>query len=178
MDNVLMNYTESIIKAMSLLSKNKKTVFIGQSVQYPGNLIFKTLKHIPKSKKIEMPVFEDVQMGMAIGMALNGYLPVACYPRFDFLLLGFNQMINHLDKIKEMTNNRYNPKVIIRVLVGSKIPLDAGPQHTQDYSRPLKIIFNNIDVYRMTSSSSVLENYKKAIKSNRSSLMVEYSNKI
>ena len=31
-----------------------------------------------------MPVFEDVQMGLSLGMALNGYVPISCFPRFDF----------------------------------------------------------------------------------------------
>ena len=40
-------------------------------------------------------------MGMSIGLALNGYIPITCFPRFDFLILAFNQLVNHLDKIKK-----------------------------------------------------------------------------
>ena len=53
---------------------------------YSGNAIYNTLVKVPK-KKIEMPVFEDVQMGLSLGMALNGYVPISCFPRFDFLIL-------------------------------------------------------------------------------------------
>lgn len=65
-------------------------------------------------------------MGMSIGLALGGFLPVSTYPRFDFLLLAFNQMINHLDKFPIITDKQFYPKVIIRVLVGAKKPLDDG----------------------------------------------------
>ena len=51
-----------------------------------------------------MPVFEDVQMGMATGLALLGFVPITCYPRFDFLILSMNQLVNHLDKIRIMSN--------------------------------------------------------------------------
>ena len=38
-------------------------------------------------------------MGMAIGLSLSGFIPVCCYPRFDFFILALNQAVNHLDKI-------------------------------------------------------------------------------
>ena len=89
-------------------------------------------------KKLELPVFEDAQMGMSIGLALNGYVPITCYPRFDFLILAMNQLVNHLDKIRKMSRNEMKPKVIIRTSIGSKIPLDGGPQHTQNYTKVFK----------------------------------------
>ena len=55
-------------------------------VKYSGNAIFNTLKEVD-DKKIELPVFEDVQMGISTGLALQGYIPITCYPRFDFLIL-------------------------------------------------------------------------------------------
>tara|TARA_A100001015_G_scaffold314457_1_gene423934 strand:- start:123 stop:659 length:537 start_codon:yes stop_codon:yes gene_type:complete len=172
---VLMNYSQEIKKSMKLLSNNPKSIFLGQSIEYPGNLIYKTTDHISFKKKLELPVFEETQMGMSIGLSLGGFLPISCYPRFDFLLLSFNQLINHLDKIPLMTNGNVIPKVIIRVSVGSKIPLDAGEQHTQDYSKELKSILKTIKVYQLKSAKSIMPTYKKAIKDNYSSLIVEYS---
>ena len=63
---------------------------------------------ISEKKKIELPVFEEVQMGIAIGLAMEGYLPVTCYPRFDFLILAMNQLINHLDKVITMSRYEMN----------------------------------------------------------------------
>jgi hypothetical protein len=40
---------------------------------------------------------------MSIGLAMQGYVPITCYPRFDFLILAFNQLVNHLDKIRQMS---------------------------------------------------------------------------
>ena len=67
-----------------------------------------------------MPVFEDAQMGMSLGLAMNGFVPITCYPRFDFLILAFNQLVNHLDKVRKMSRNEIKPRVIIRTSVGSK----------------------------------------------------------
>ena len=57
-------YKDELIKSMNFLAK-KNTLFLGQSVEYSGNAIFNTLKNVPL--KLELPVFEDAQMGMSIG---------------------------------------------------------------------------------------------------------------
>ena len=50
------SYLSEIKKSMEFLSKNKNTIFIGQAVDVPGNLIYKSLTDIPSSKKIETPI--------------------------------------------------------------------------------------------------------------------------
>ena len=137
---ILMKYKNELIKSMSFLGKKKDTVFIGQSVSYSGNAIYNTLTGVPLNKKIEMPVFEDVQMGISIGMALNGFVVISCFPRFDFLICAMNQLVNHLDKIRQMSRGEMKPKVLIRTSIGSKTPLDGGPQHTQNYTNEMKKI--------------------------------------
>tara|TARA_B100001113_G_C20992856_1_gene571319 strand:+ start:104 stop:631 length:528 start_codon:yes stop_codon:yes gene_type:complete len=169
------NYNYEILKSMKLLEMQKNSIFLGQSVEYPGNLIYKTLAKIKNKKKLELPVFEDVQMGMSIGLAFEGFLPISTYPRFDFLLLALNQMINHLDKIPIISNEQFFPKVIVRVLVGSKIPLNAGEQHTQNYVKQVKEMCKTINVFDLKKGYQVYKSYQKAIKSKKSSLMVEYS---
>ena len=68
---------------MEYLAKNKNTIFLGQAVSVPGTAMFNTLKDI--NKKNELPVAEEMQMGMSLGMALEGYIPVTIYPRWNFL---------------------------------------------------------------------------------------------
>ena len=52
-------------------------------------------------------------MGMTLGLALEGYIPVSCFPRFDFLILALNQLVNHIDKIDYLTDNQFKSKIII-----------------------------------------------------------------
>jgi pyruvate/2-oxoglutarate/acetoin dehydrogenase E1 component len=172
-----MTYLEQIVKSMEYLAKDKRTIFIGQSVSYSGNSIYNTLRTIPNSKKIETPVFEDAQMGLSTGLAIEGFIPITCYPRFDFLILAFNQLINHLDKIKQMSKGQIKLKVIIRVAVGSKKPLNAGPQHTQNYSKFLKKILNEIELIELKRAKEIFPIYKKICKEkiNKSYILVEYS---
>ena len=49
-------------------------------------------------------------MGISTGLALSGFTPITCYPRFDFFILSLNQLINQFDKIKFMSNNQLKQK--------------------------------------------------------------------
>ena len=169
-----MKYFDEIKKSMEYLAKNKDTVFLGQAVRVPGTAMFNTLRDIDKKKKIELPVAEEMQMGMSLGMALEGYLPVTIYPRWNFLLLATNQLVNHLDKISEISNNKINPQIIIRTAVGSVRPLDPQSQHRGDFSKAFKQMCNNIDIYKITKANEVFKTYKKVLKNKkRISLVVE-----
>ena len=169
-------YKQELIRSMNYLANKKDTIFLGQSVLFSGNAIFNTLAKVPKKKKIELPVFEDIQMGISTGMAINGFVPITCYPRFDFLISATNQLVNHLDKIRYMSKGDFKPRVIIRTSIGSKIPLDGGVQHTQDYTKVFKSILTEINVVELKSSKSIFKEFYKAYnrKDGKSSLIIEH----
>ena len=58
---------------------------------------------------------------------------MSCYVRWNFLLLAANQIVNHLDKMEEISNGGYKPKVVIRTAIGSTRPLLPGCQSIGDY---------------------------------------------
>jgi len=159
-DIILMSiYLNKICLAMKKISEVKNTIFLGQSVKYSGNSIYASLKDVPQKKRIELPVFEDVQMGMTIGLAMQGFVPITCFPRFDFLILAVNQLVNHADKIDHLTNGKFSSKIIIRTLVGAKHPLDAGPQHTQDHTDAFKKLLINTKIININKKSNILKEY-------------------
>ena len=141
-----LRYKKEIIRSMDWLSEKNDTVFLGQAVNYSGNAMFNTTKEISLDKKIELPVFEDVQMGMSLGMAYEGAVPITSYPRFDFLICAVNQLVNHVDKMSIISEGQYQPRIIIRTSIGSRIPLDAGEQHTQDHTQAFKNLLKRVHV--------------------------------
>ena len=176
-ENETLKYKDELIKSMEWLASKENTVFLGQSVAFSGNAIFNTLATVPEHKKIETPVFEDVQMGMSIGMGLRGLVPVTCYPRFDFLLLAANQLVNHLDKINIMTKGTMMPRVIVSTSIGSTDPLNGGVQHTQDYTTAFKdMLRDNVEVVLLTEPEEIMPAYEKAYlrEDGKSTLIVEY----
>ena len=109
-----MNYKEQVFKGMELLNSHPKTIFIGQAVEYNGTSLTHQVKKFPKDKLLELPVAEELQAGMALGLALEGYIPVSIYPRMNFIILAMNQIVNHLDKWEAMSVGQSKPKIIMK----------------------------------------------------------------
>ncbi len=168
-----MKYKDELIRSMEWLSEKDNTIFLGQSVSYSGNAIFNTLKTLPEDKRIELPVFEEIQMGMSTGMALEGYVPISCYPRFDFLLRSMDALVNHLDKFQVMTENNWKPKVILRTSIGSTNPLNGGVQHTQDYTKQFKEMLTEVEVVMLDKTEDIFTEFKKAYERDGSTLLIE-----
>lgn len=168
-----MEYKGELARAMSMLAEDNSVIFLGQSISYSGNAIYGTMEQIPSSRKIELPVFEDVQLGISIGLSLGGCLPVSIFPRMDFLIIATNQLVNHLDKIEDMSLGQFKPKVIIRTSIGSVSPLNPGAQHCQDHTEALRCLLKNIDVVKLTSVRDILPSYRRAYESERSTVLIE-----
>jgi pyruvate/2-oxoglutarate/acetoin dehydrogenase E1 component len=161
--NKNMKYTKEIIKAMSMLASNPKTIFIGQAVEYEGTGLYDSLSHLPENKRIELPVAEYLQSGLANGMAIEGLIPVSTYPRWNFLLMGTDQIVNHLDKFKSMSNGKLTPKVIIRVAVGSEQPVDPQCQHKGNFSEAFRNMTQNTEVIELIEPEDIIPAYTKAL---------------
>ena len=157
-----LKYKNEIIRSMEWLAKKDDTIFLGQAVKYSGNAMYNTTKTVPEGKLVELPVFEDVQMGMSMGMALEGFVPITSYPRFDFLICASNQLVNHLDKITIMSEGQFQPRVIIRTSIGSRIQLDAGEQHTQDHTQAYRNLLKRADVVILEESDDIFPAFKHA----------------
>lgn len=175
--NINMKYFEELQKAMSLLSKNPHTLFIGQAVEYEGTGLYDSLSHIPIKKRLELPVAEYFQTGLANGMAINGIIPVSTYPRWNFLLMGVDQIVNHLDKFSTMSNGKLDTKVIIRVAVGSEHPVDPQCQHKGNFSDAFKSMLQSIELIELIEPEDIVPAYEKALNrtDGKSTILVEFA---
>jgi pyruvate/2-oxoglutarate/acetoin dehydrogenase E1 component len=172
-----MRYYEELQKAMSLLAEHPKTLFIGQAVEYEGTGLFDSMEHLPAHKKLELPVAEYLQSGLANGMAIQGMIPVSTYPRWNFLLMGADQIVNHLDKFVDMSNGTCAPKVIIRVAVGSERPVDPQCQHKGNFAEAFAHMTKNLQIDVLNEPEDIVPAYTRAL--NRedgvSTILVEYA---
>ena len=169
-------YFEELKRSMEWLADQEDSIFLGQAVAVEGTAMSNTLKDIQPDQLIELPVAEEMQMGISIGLALDGFVPVSIYPRWNFLLLAVNQLVNHLDKMPHISNNRYRTKVIIRTGIGSERPLHPQHQHVGDFTDAFRLMLDNIDVIRLHEPEEIFPAYKKAYErlDGRSTIIVEY----
>ena len=168
----VLSYFNEITKAMGMLAEHPKIVFVGQSVKYPGQRAHASFDLVPMEKRLETPICEDFTIGLCTGMAMNGFIPVCFIPRWDFLLLAANQLVNHLDKIPLFSD--FRPKVIIRTAVGADKPLNPGHQHTQNHTAAFRHMLRTIQVFEIEHESCVMKTYEQALKSDRPSIVVEH----
>jgi len=171
-----MKYFDELKRSMEWLGTMNDTFFLGQAVQYSGTAMSNTLKSVPNEKLWELPVAEDMQMGMSIGMALRGVVPISIFPRWNFLLLATNQIVNHIDKIKLMSSGGYTPKIIIRTSIGSQRPLHPQHQHVGDFTSGFKAMCDFVDIIRLDEPYQIFEAYKYAYErtDNRPTILVEW----
>ena len=169
-----MKYKDELIRSMKWLGEKENTLFLGQATAFSGHAISGTLTEVPKDRLIELPVMEEVQMGMCAGLSLEGYVPISIYPRFNFMMLAINQLVNHIDKMKKMSKNMLVPKVIVRVAVGARKPLDGGEQHTQDFTEALKNMLTEVKVVELVEPKQIFQSFKDAYDRDGSTVLVEW----
>jgi pyruvate/2-oxoglutarate/acetoin dehydrogenase E1 component len=172
-------YMDEITRSMDYLASQDNTVFLGQAVAVAGTAMRNTLLNVKEKKLIELPVEEEFQLGLSIGLSLNRRIPICIFPRWNFLLLATNQIVNHLDKLKELTQTQDPGKVIIRTGIGSENPLHPGPQHTGDFTEAFKLMCPHINVVRLDTTEMIFDEYKKAYERDdgTSSLLIEWSDR-
>jgi pyruvate/2-oxoglutarate/acetoin dehydrogenase E1 component len=173
----IMKYFEELKKAMTMLAEHPDTLFIGQSIEYEGTGLYDSLTHIPAHKKIELPVAEYLQAGLANGMAIEGIIPISTYPRWNFLLMATDQIVNHADKFKEMSNGKCTPKLIIRVAVGSERPIDPQCQHKGNFSQAFRLMTSNTEIIELNEPEDIVPAYEKALNrtDGRITILVEFA---
>ncbi len=171
-----MSYKQELTDTMTWLGQQRDVVFMGQGVRYPGHGMFPTLEGVPMSKRIELPVMENAQLGMSLGMALTGKVVISIFPRFDFLICAMDSLVNSLDKLEEFTHGQYHAKVIIRVGIGSTSPMHPGSQHCGDYTEALRMMLKRVNVIRINFPEQAPVAYQTAYNHSGSYLIVEDMN--
>lgn len=167
-------YNQKLKEAMNWLATKPDTLFLGQAVCYAGTGCYESLTEVPDNKKMEFPVAENLQLGVSTGLAINGFVPVSVVPRWNFLLVAADQIVNHLDKMHSLSDGRCNPKVIIRVAVGSEKPVDPQDQHKGNFAESFRLMCKNIDIIECHDPDSILQNYTYAYNNTRSTIVVEF----
>lgn len=165
-------YKDALTAAMTFLGDQDDTVFIGQQIVYAGNPMSTTLGNVSKDKMVELPVMEETQMGMSLGIAMTGKTVITFYPRWDFIILAVNQLVNHIDKYQLMTGKKAN--IMIRLGKGSDKPLDPGHQHKGNYFKEFETLCPNIKFHNLLNKEDIVDTYRQCYNEGGVHILVEY----
>lgn len=168
-------YKEALTQTNAKLASDPNTRFLGYGLQKGRAL--GTMKGVADTQIIETPVAENLMLGLAIGLSLRGMKPVVFIERMDFILNALDAIVNHLDKVNEISHGEFSPAVIIRIVVGNKNkPLYTGITHTQDFSEALRNMVS-FPVLQLKTSDDVFNAYRLAEDNSSngiSTILIEY----
>lgn len=144
-------YAESLNLAHHrLMDKSKEVVLIGEDLLDPYGGAFKVSKGLSTSfpnQVISTPISESAITGSAIGMAINGMLPIVEIMFGDFITLCVDQIVNHASKFQWVYNNKVKVPIVIRTPMGGR--RGYGATHSQS----LEAIFMGVPFLKMIAPS-------------------------
>ena len=125
-------YVDAISDALRIaMRRNPRVILLGQDIAEYGGVFKVTegfVEEFGKARVRNTPIVESGAVGTALGLALDGFVPLVEMQFGDFITCAFNQIVNNLAK----THFRWGGRVpvVIRVPVGGGV--GAGPFHSQN----------------------------------------------
>ena len=124
---------QAITDALDLaLAKDHTVLVIGEDVGRTGGVFRVTDGLMPKygeDRVIDTPVAESAIIGVALGMAVAGMRPVAELQFMGFSYPAFDQIINHVARIRNRSRHRFSAPMVIRIPFGGGI--GAAEHHSE-----------------------------------------------
>jgi len=151
-------YLDAVKYANEKLAKDD-AIFLGYNTRYATG--YGAFKDIPGDQRIETPLAENLMMGLAMGMSLEGIRPVVFFERHEFLMNAMDAIVNTLDVIETISNGEYRMPVIIKAVAGSVKPFYAGLTHTRNLAAAIRGLVS-FPVYEPQAGEEVLAAYELA----------------
>jgi 2-oxoisovalerate dehydrogenase E1 component len=127
-----MRYLDAIKDGLRLaMQRNERVVLIGQDIAEYGGAFKVTeglVAEFGRARVRNTPIVESAALGAALGLALDGFVPMVEMQFGDFISCGFNQIVNNIAK----NHYRWGAPVglVIRAPIGGGT--GAGPFHSQN----------------------------------------------
>jgi pyruvate dehydrogenase E1 component beta subunit len=127
-----MFFREAIAKAVrEEMTRNPRIFVMGQDVGAFGGSYreFDGLyAEFGAGRVRDTPVAEAATIGIGVGAAAAGYRPLVSITYMDFMMLGFDALINYGAKLRYKTGGRLTSPVVIKTTAGA---LGQGVAHSQ-----------------------------------------------
>ncbi len=150
----VLSYREALREAHYQALKRDARVFImGQGVDDPAGVFGSTLGLHQEfcARVFDTPIAENGLTGFAVGAALAGMRPILVHMRMDFLLLTFDQIINHASKLCYMSGGRIHVPLVIRAIIG------RGWGSAAQHSQALQALFMHIPGIKVVLPASAYD---------------------
>lgn len=120
-----MTYIEAIRSGMrDEMARDERVILMGEDVGIKGG-VFKATdglhKEFGEMRVIDTPLAESAIVGVAIGAAINGLLPIAEIQFQDFIMPAVDQIVSEAAKIRYRSNNDFHVPMVVRAPFGGGV---------------------------------------------------------
>jgi len=144
-------YAEAIHDALvEEMERLPEMVVLGEDIQEGG--VFRItdgmLDRFGPGRVLDTPLAESSIVGMAIGMAQNGCVPVAEIQFADFAYPAFNQLISEAAKWRYRSNNGWGCPIVVRA------PFGAGIRGALYHSQSIEALLAHVPGLKVVAPST------------------------
>jgi pyruvate dehydrogenase E1 component beta subunit len=138
---------EAITAALRLeMAADNRVILLGEDIGKEGG-VFRVTEGLQQlygpERVMDTPIAESGIVGMAIGMAIAGLRPVAEMQFMSFLYPAFDQISNHLGRMRNRSRGRFSCPLVIRVPYGGGI---HPPEHHSESTEAILVHTPGIQV--------------------------------
>ncbi len=133
------------------MRNDDRVVMLGEDVGARGGVFRVTMGFVDEfgeDRVIDTPLDETLIAGVAIGMAIDGLLPVAEMQFADFIFPGFQQIIQEAARIRYRSNNDFNCPVVFRA------PYGGGVHGALYHSQSIEAFFAHVPGLKVVAPST------------------------
>ena len=144
-------YIEAIHDAMvEEMGRDQGVMVLGEDIQEGG--VFRAtdgmLERFGPERVLDTPLAESSIVGLSIGMALNGMLPIAEIQFADFAYPAFNQLISEAAKWRYRSANGWGCPIVVRA------PFGAGIRGAMYHSQSIEALLAHVPGLKVVAPST------------------------
>ena len=120
---------------------DERVITFGQDIAVNGGVFRSTTglqEEFGASRCFDTPLAESVAVGSALGMAIAGLRPVVEIQFSGFIWTAFNQIVNHVSRIRTRTQGAFTAPLVIRM------PYGGGVRALEHHSESMEAILAHV----------------------------------
>jgi len=138
------------------LEDDPKVVLLGEDIGVNGGVFRATdglQERFGEDRVMDTPLAETVLAGMSVGLAAQGFHPVAEFQFMGFIYPALDQVVNHAGRLRNRTRGRLSCPLVFRA------PMGAGIHAPEHHSESTEAMFAQIPGIRVVIPSSPARAY-------------------
>lgn len=147
-----LTYIQAVNQALlQEMARDRTVLVMGEDVGVNGGVFRATdglYQKFGPERSIDTPLAESSIVGCGIGLALQGFRPVAEIQFAGFAYLALNQLINHAARIRNRTQGKYGCPLVLRT------PCSGGIRALEHHSESMESIYIHVPGLKVVMPST------------------------